>query len=112
MKQLYHAICTVRKGSACRVSLASITEERLHAEIFKSNIKTGFTQFSYFLTNATDKKVCREACRSEPTIANCTSYAANKPREEIPAIYLLRGCEAIRVINWDEFLFFFFFSSW
>ena len=22
---------------------------------------------------------------------------------------LLRGCEAIRVINWDEFLFFFFF---
>ena len=25
---------------------------------------------------------------------------------------LLRGCEAIRVINWDEFFFFFFFSSW
>ena len=25
-----------------------------------------------------------------------------------PGDNLLRGCEAIRVINWDEFLFFFF----
>ena len=27
----------------------------------------------------------------------------------VPRNFLLRGCEAIRVINWDEFLFFFFF---